>query len=360
MSRNTCYIRIGSDKAGTTTIANLVEDNRKVFRDCGVLAPIRNIIALIDHVVKENGLDRIDLFDPGGYFRERPLEGAWLEELIADRRLVSGFDLFLPTETVWGRLDRIDLEKEEVREQVVKLLDALKAFFPEHDVKVLVHLRRIDTYLESAYNQRIKSGGTEEPQDYLLNRRRLLTKGRSPQLYALIAEVFGRDNVIIKPFERAQMYNNDLIDDLLETLGITRCSPLFVRKQSNESLHRALVEVLRDVNEDFGKVLDNKDLRELSGLLRNHTPLRDEKRFFTHAQRLELLERFQPFYDELSAQHWRGKPLFVDPLPGDEGLPYEPEAGAVAFVKRVVIDSALQGVSTDRFLKLRDAHFGSR
>src|SRR5690606_2161056 len=65
-------------------------------------------------------------------------------------------DIFLNTETLWGRLAKRDIAP--YLDEVVRFLRAIKEAFPGYNLKIVLHLRRIDLYLESLFQQGVKAG----------------------------------------------------------------------------------------------------------------------------------------------------------------------------------------------------------
>jgi len=159
MTKNTVYFRIGSDKAGTVTLASLVSKNQSFFAQHGFFCPFRNAFGLIDHLVKTNDLASIDKFDAETWRKLNPEAKDLLAEMISTPVWEQYPNVILTTETVWGRLSKQPLDREQTRAQILKLFKKLQGFFPGYGFKVILHLRRADRYCESLWNQHIKGGG---------------------------------------------------------------------------------------------------------------------------------------------------------------------------------------------------------
>jgi hypothetical protein len=308
------FVRVGSDKAGTTTFIKFLQDHNSSLEKRGLVSPLPgNCVALFDHIVKSKALDAIDYFDGssrGGNIRDLNALRAFLQNYDGYRNS----DLVFITETVWGRLPKNEMD-ETGRAQITKLFRSLQAILSGHQVKIILHLRRIDGYIDSAYNQRVK-GGYKEPITSFLKHPRIKAE-RQVFIFDILEEVFGRENIILRPFERGRLKGGDLITDFLEIVGLSDFNSGNVIVK-NESLHRALIEVMLKVNAERGKILENSVLIEISDYIRNHTNILDVKGFLSLEDRRQLLHDFRPFYERLAEEYLNVGEMFADPMPQHE------------------------------------------
>lgn len=311
----TLYLRIGSDKAGTVTLARLVERNKDVFLRHNVLAPSRNCLTLFDHFVNEQSLKTIDVFGSEATppADKRAHEFADFMKHYPD---LKEMDIFLTTETFWGRLSKKDIPVR--KDDISTLCECIKDFFCNHAIKIILHLRRVDLYIESLYKQRIKS-------NQFVNMERL-KKSISPQkcmaLLGILEDVFGKENLIVRPFERSQMLNNDLVADTLGIMGLHDQRGEFATMVANEGLHRDLCETLLILNREHGKLLDNKALLELSNILTNDYKFPDYKFILSRAERIALCSAFEEFYCYLARTYNNGNAFFAEEFRDDSHLGY--------------------------------------
>lgn len=340
MADKKLVLRIGSDKAGTVSLAQFIVDNRNPLARLGVYAPQRNCVTLIDKFAKDLSLSQLDLFDASPHLELNPLERTLFAGFLADRFWERYDTVFLSTEVIWGRLTRKRLDDEPERDEIRRLFGAVRAFSPDRRTIVLLHLRRADFYFESLYNQHVKAGGKDEPSRFWT---RLLAQNRarkSLDLLDLLEEGFGRENIVIRPFERSQLAGGDLIDDTLELLGIApeqgRC---LSRAIGNERLHRLLVEALPCLNATHGKLLTNASLLAVSAALARNTALENHPYLLTRSERNGILAHFADFYSEVSQRYRNGGELFserVDTLPE----PRAASADAIAKVTELLLELA--------------------
>lgn len=113
----------------------------------------------------------------------------------------------------------------------LSLIEMLKENFPDRKIKIICYLRKIDDFIKSVHNQRMKS--------FALNRESkhssldkfvafLLEQG-SPDFPDYIhpsrflhafQNTVGKDNLILKIYDKALLKNGNVVDDFLSVLGI--------------------------------------------------------------------------------------------------------------------------------------------
>lgn len=99
---------------------------------------------------------------------------------------------------------------------------AVRAFFAGCECRIVVYLRRHDHWWASSYSQGINS--VADPkwpsgfEGFLAQQRKRPTKGDYRWLLERWAEVFGPENLIVRPYERAQN-RPDVVADLLQAIG---------------------------------------------------------------------------------------------------------------------------------------------
>jgi len=345
----TAFIRIGSDKAGTTSLARFTGKNKEKLKQAGVIVPVRNCICFIDFLVGQKRLNEIDFFKSKRIPPVQPGDGSPLGDFLENYDDFKEQDIFLTTETLWSRLVKYDVTQKSVSDQVVELLRSIATFFKHHQVRIILHLRRVDGYADSSFNQHVKGGGTTSFEDFFKRYKNI--PPRAIHLLNLFDSVFGREAIVIRPFERAQMKKNDLIADLLWVLGRPNLE-CRSSESMNESLHRVLVEVLRDINREKGKVLANKELQTISAFLRHDCGLADVKGFLTKDQRETLLESYSGFYEEVSRRYLNGESLFHEPLVDSKFTLDEKEA---TLARKLILGSVGQHVSVEHLRSLAES-----
>jgi hypothetical protein len=126
-------------------------------------------------------------------------------------------------------------------------------------IEIIVYLRRQDFKLESSWKQIVVTGQYNKSFDKYrgecFNRTPSEKTGREGSVsryyeyynfLCAITEVFGKSNVVVRPFERTQLYGRDVVRDFLNVLGISMDVHNF--QQLNSSPPAELVELLRYLN----------------------------------------------------------------------------------------------------------------
>ena len=122
-------------------------------------------------------------------------------------------------ETILISCENFSLLQSDLITELKKQLDIFENY------KVIVYLRRQDSYLESIYGEFISGGWhklTVDPQAFF--QHNLEGKGQVECNYNHLlrpwAETFGKENIIVRPFEKEQWKDSDLIKDFFYTTGM--------------------------------------------------------------------------------------------------------------------------------------------
>jgi hypothetical protein len=325
------WFRIGADKAGTVSLAELVEKNRTIFLKNNFYTPIRNCLPVIDFFINKHELNSINTFD-STHFLSQEDNKIYFEELMFSYDRFKDKNIFLTTETFWGRLSKKNTKK--CSKDIEKLCEQIIRYFKHHNIKIILNVRRIDTYIESLYKQEIKAGRYISIEQL----KKRLKSEKCLDLLILLEKIFGRDNIIIRPFERSQMIDRDLVADTLSTIGLYgKINELQIQIE-NEGLHRDLCETLIILNKQHGKLVNNKRLLDLSKILKTKYNFQDIKYILSQKERTELISSFSSFYDYLSQHYNNKKPFFIDPLPDDNHLSYSLSQDRFNLIKQMIFD----------------------
>jgi hypothetical protein len=129
------------------------------------------------------------------------------------------------------------------------LAKSLKYFLREFDVKVLVYLRRQDSFYESWYTQRIQAGTTSSDfhqfwRDFSFQNINYL------KVINAYADAFGESNLIVRPYMKDKLKDGNVIHDFLEIIGVSDIYSLnFDVPFANNSISVAALKAMRAINE---------------------------------------------------------------------------------------------------------------
>jgi hypothetical protein len=131
----------------------------------------------------------------------------------------------------------------------------MKKFNYFDKILIIIYLRRQDLYLESLYGEFISGGWYKtsvKTKDFFLNYK--APYGNIERnYYRLItnwSETFGKENIIVRPFEKEQWFEGDLIKDFFNSAKLpwSDSFELHFRKTRNISLSTQVYKVLRELN----------------------------------------------------------------------------------------------------------------
>lgn len=313
------FLHIGMNKTGTSSIQNFFSLNRERAKSRGLIYPLTGCNIAAGHKAHHE-LERVLRL---GYrtkghakksIRFRELLDQEIREASPDAVLISSE--FFATSTLQ--------------------LDGVRNFFMDDDLRIILYLRRHDTWWESFYNQTIKTTLSDRyPWGIGFNAFVRFRKQQSANFYHyrhLVdrwANAFGQEHVIVRPYER-QQYAPDIVVDILRAMGIDlgidpNCIPQLLgirslrHNASLSPLSLRLIQILPHAN--IEPAIRARLLKYALSL----PPTEPRQSLLSPARRLQLIEQNAADYEYI-AREYLGRPdgrLFYDPLP-DPHEPWEP------------------------------------
>lgn len=259
----TLYLHIGMPKTGTSSIQKFLLYNHDVLQKHGYCFPDfpykypyvyrnRNGYFLIGKQYRKNGSRNISL------------EEKILEEGMA--HVCSCFEtcdnVILTEETLWRCLHTRS-----------RLLPYLKEHSDAHgyQIRIIVYLRRQDQFLISLWKQNVKHSKTASTQSFEERLSEILQDETYLLEYASrldeIADILGKDSLIVRSFEPDSWLNDSLIDDFLHCIGLEHTEDFADSPADfNPSLSENMTYIKRLINMDASA--SKKDLSYLGQFLR--------------------------------------------------------------------------------------------
>ncbi|MBN2809611.1 MAG: hypothetical protein JXR80_08995 [Deltaproteobacteria bacterium] len=223
------FIHVGASKTGTTGIQEFLFLNEKKLKRVGLTVPK---IGRFDKI--ENGIVH------------HPLAG-WL-----------GGDIFVDPMPLWIRVSQLPFSRVLVSSEALswktfsedaeQFFTEIKKLFFDWDVKIIFYIRRQDQWIQSTYVEFVKSGklfnGEKLDKEFCDKYSRSLA-----QSVFLFSKVFGDENLIVRPYERAQLKGGSIYEDFFEIFNIDIDSSYkFPRPNVNNRLSSGALEFKRIFN----------------------------------------------------------------------------------------------------------------
>lgn len=281
----TVYLCIGTMKTGTSSLQSFMKNNAQALANQGYCYP-------------KNHIPRRNIFNRNAFFliykpytdEEPSADEIWTKGMEQMEQLAKEYDnIVLSDELIWHYSSRRENFWQRTKEAFEKI---------GCQVKIVVYLRRQDELVQSLWNQNVKSGERwnitfeefiekKKYRYFPLNYYKKLTQ---------IADVMGKENMIVRVYERGQFEGNDLIIDYTKTLGIELNDDFqMLDATTNLSLQGNFVEIRRMVNgvpayqemPDFLRKVLTKASSE-----RNEVDPVEKTSFFNHEKQLAFLKRY--------------------------------------------------------------------
>lgn len=247
------YLHIGAPKTATSTLQFALAQNYRQLLKSGVLYPQDMMHANAHHALvcdlleKHRGQSMPDI-----WYGNTPRGKAWdllLSEI--DRHESQIHSVVVSSELFFGQTQNLDT----ILRSVCDLLE-------RHEIRVIVYLRRQDQLYSSFYNQDVKGIRQWSHGAYQFYQTHQIFEHGYHTVLKLWSNVFGRDNIIVRPFESAQWPESDVVKDFGVLIGHTSMRATEV--QNNDSLGMVQLYVKQCLNKvGFDKRLNDEVLRIL-------------------------------------------------------------------------------------------------
>jgi hypothetical protein len=293
------FIHIGTHKTGTSAIQDFLVLNRKTLSKQGILYPQKK---------------RRDYFETRNGETIVPVEKFRHYEKLVRRVRKKDKHVILSNEAFCLMADPAPVKA---------------ALGSGVETVIICYLRRQDNFVQSYYNQEVKHAG---------NYKEIMVYQPPATLdyYELLgrwARVFGKESIVVRPYEKQQFKNQDLIVDFLSLVGIEWSDDFKrLKKNANPRLPAEIIEYMRLLN---SLVRDKKKRKKIKNRLLDYSSVKfkddTEGLFYNHSlfnpnQKYALFQRYDASNQRV-AREYLGREngcLFQEPLP-DIRVPAAPE-----------------------------------
>ena len=291
---STAILHIGAGKTGSSAIQHALSFNTNKLEEAGFVYPRISSVNKKYGFINHNNLAHA-LFD------NRPTADLVAVASHLDSLATTGKTMILSAEVFYKGpheskySNYIDYIKEK-RDAILQTHNLLKSF---DEIKVVCYVRRQDLWFESIYNERVKQykhGGMSFKE--FLNG---IQERHFAKQLDLWAEIFGQQNIIVRPYEKGQLCNGNVVDDFAKILGHL---PIGVLSSAPKNQSTVNPRLSRDTLE-FNQIIYQLDLdpierkfwqqalwRVSDEMLLNHREPASWQRLIEFNERKRLLDKY--------------------------------------------------------------------
>jgi hypothetical protein len=306
----TVFVHIGMSKTGTTTLQFLLDANRALLKSSGFCYPLSGLSS-------------------------SPHEKGHHELVTATKNRDESVYKALVAEIDKVAAKVVVLSSEGFSVSTQAEIEFLKEMLNCYEVKVVVYVREQASFLESLYNQAVKTGSeVRDRYEFLAD---MLSSNRL-NYYSIVkswAAVFGKENIVVREYRGSGRGGRQLVEDFF---GVD-----FKVVDYNSSVDSRYIEFLRVVNK-LGLEQQLKNDKVVSLLLSSGNSGRDGLSVFGSAER-KLIRNYCKHSNKMLAREYLGADggeLFLN---GSEKIDVAPDAVTPEVLAEIV---SLFLVSTQR------------
>lgn len=306
----TLYVHIGTPKTATTSIQMFCVENQEKLNEQSYSYPLLDFI--YPHVAyRRNGHFLAGwLYKPNGEEDVEKEQELWDQGLAMVHREFEKYDnVILSDENLWHASNGRKFP------YWAKLMQDAK----EHDyqVKVVIYIRRQDTLANSWLSQQVKEGwntnATIKWDSFQRKTRKVVFNYYL--LLEKIAEVTGRENIIVRIFDRGKFKGKDhtIFSDFLEAIGVDYTDDFKItEEEANRSLTGNSQEILRIINTILPDDVETRTLvRESAQDCENYKDPQDNFVMFSEEEFNKFMGRYEKWNKALAKDYLdQEEPLF--------------------------------------------------
>jgi len=198
-------IHTGWHKTGSTALQHFLHHNKELLLKHGICYPDTGLIEKAHHLF--------------AWSLQEPIHSAWAKKIKYKKRAEDIFPNII-NEAKNLNCHTIVLSSEEFSMPDNFKLERLKNLLNGYDYKFISYVRRQDKYIESLYNQMVKMSFVrlDQPIYTFVNHKTNSDELNYYKEYIKWANVFGIDNLIIKPYERSFFELRDIRRDFCKII----------------------------------------------------------------------------------------------------------------------------------------------
>lgn len=306
-------IHIGQSKTGTTALQTSLSRNRRILEEHKILYP--DVFLQGKSISAMNHNPFVDSFGGYLYYPYLSAEEYWKQftkqysEGDYDTMLLSGESFFGGRPYIWEVKDA-----EDYYNRYRKNLEKLKEFLGDANVTVVGYMRPQIQWLQSAIPHIIRYEGTLGCKVYESDEQVMNLLEPSMNYYHLIGlweEVIKPSTIKLKPYDRNELLNQNVIEDFLQQIELSdsRLDSTHASDNAHDSWSREFVELKQKINqEDRTRIQEDTIIDTINYLDKKHG---SRKKYDVPVEMKEnVYRRYEAGNTELSNKYNGGKPFF--------------------------------------------------
>jgi hypothetical protein len=272
MNRENLYIHVGTQKTGSTTIQTILSKNKQKLLKEGIcyLGRFPKLARRI-RIVSE--------------FNE-PLANELKSKIwhTVDSNPNKGIQAYVISNEKYSGEKMISYRNAGAVAETLKYAVEKLPF----NVKIIVYLRRQDTYIESTYAQKVYSGYTGTFDEFMDHFGE--DDFHWDQFIDRYAKVFGEKNLIVYPFDKKYLpESQSLIHHFGRTIGSEKLANYSDKAIANKRFSRNSLNIARITNQHLGK----NERRRFREILKEHDEHLPNNTFFSTEERKRFLSNYR-------------------------------------------------------------------
>ena len=133
------------------------------------------------------------------------------------------------------------------------------------------------------------------------------------------SDAFGKDNMIVRVFDRKKMYKNDLLADFCHAIGIDFLDDCKIPKSVNENLANSWISYFVKLNQDHGQEFAKQAAESFINSLDNpHIVQNGDIKILTPRVRKNLMKDFRGFNRATAQKYFDRRNLFGPENPTED------------------------------------------
>ncbi|EAK5847441.1 hypothetical protein BAY65_04190, partial [Campylobacter lari] len=304
----TCYLHIGTEKTGTTSIQDFLLQNHNLLLNYGKYYSKK----LLKHNVHLWIIELVFDFYTRNIIDERAinleiLNNKKYEILLNEIFLYKNKDFIFSCEIICR--DFFHEKHIIILKNIFKILGFTKIF-------VILYIREISSFIESYASQNIKGGAYFNSDEIMAYNHPSIYSFNVAEIIKIYLKYFKKEDLIIRLFSKNEFHQGCLLRDFLYVLNLKSNDDFIIPKKRNESLNLIGMEILKRINSfhshSFNIKLPHNVIK--SNILRNDCSYFISKHFCTIQSGLkfqpkkEIIQSYIDFFEESS--EWIRKEFF--------------------------------------------------